>query len=392
MRYARLLCISAGNHNKVYEMHERAGGTFEAHYGRVGAAAQVRTYSMAEWETKHREKLRKGYRDVTGLAVVAPSGPRHLPIADPDVADVMARFERAAQAHVGAHYDVQVAAVTAQMLAEAEAHLDRLARLARGLRFDADATNAALVDLYHAIPRRMTRVADHLAADRVALRERLAREQDLLDTLRTQVVLARPDAAPTQTLLDALGLTLRPATLAETLRVRAHVGFEHQGAVRRVFAARHAATAARYDAARAQAACPDERLLWHGSRTANWLSIFRTGLVLHPTSAVVTGKMFGYGLYFADRFAKSLGYTDARGSVWARGADDTAYLALFRVHTGRRHEVHAWEPALARTTRADLPAGTDSLHAHGGADLRHDEYIVYDEAQATLAYLVEVAV
>lgn len=394
MRYARLLCISASNHNKVYEMHERAGGTFEAHYGRVGAAPQVRTYAMTEWDAKHREKLRKGYRDVTDLAVVASSAPRYRPIADPDVADIVAQLERAARASVGAHYDVQVAAVTETMLAEAETHLGRLARLARTLRLDVDAANAGLVDLYHAIPRRMTRVADHLVSDRLGLRDALAREQDLLDTLRTQVVLAAPDAAPapTQTLLDALGLTLRPATVAETVRVRAHAGLAHQGTVRRIFAARHAATAARFEATLRRARCPDERLLWHGSRTANWLSIFRTGLVLHPTSAVVSGKMFGYGLYFADRFAKSLGYTDACGSTWARGTSSTAYLALFRVHTGRRHEVHRWEPSHTSTTRSTLPRHCDSLHAHGGADLLHDEYVVYDEAQATLAYLVEVAV
>ena len=120
------------------------------------------------------------------------------------------------------------------------------------------------------------------------------------------------------------------------------------------------------------------RLLWHGSRTAHWLSILRTGLVLHPTSAVITGKMFGYGLYFADAFGKSLGYTDLTGSCWAGGREDRAYLALFRVHTGRRHEVRAWAPAHAALTRTLLPATADSLHARGGVDLRHDEYVVYD--------------
>ena len=63
MRYARLLCISDANHNKYYDMRECPDGTFEARYGRVGAAAQVRTYPMRSWEAKRGEKLRKGYRD-----------------------------------------------------------------------------------------------------------------------------------------------------------------------------------------------------------------------------------------------------------------------------------------------------------------------------------------
>jgi len=41
----------------------------------------------------------------------------------------------------------------------------------------------------------------------------------------------------------------------------------------------------------------DVRLFWHGSRNENWWSIINTGLVLRPTNAVITGKMFGYGIY-----------------------------------------------------------------------------------------------
>ena len=44
-------------------------------------------------------------------------------------------------------------------------------------------------------------------------------------------------------------------------------------------------------------------LLWHGSRTENWWSIFKNGLTLN-NNAIVTGKMFGQGLYFAPKAEK----------------------------------------------------------------------------------------
>lgn len=394
MRYARLLCISDANHNKFYEMHECPGGTFEARYGRVGTAPQIRSYPMRSWEAKRGEKLRKGYRDVTELTVVADDRPRFLPIANADVADVIARLERAAQTSIGTNYDVQVAAVTQPMLAAADATLARLAALTTAFRFSPSAANEALMDLYHTIPRKMANVAANLVHDRDGLRARLATEQDLLDTLRTQVVLAAPDdrPVPTDTLLDALGLTLDPATNLQASLVESYVPQAMRTRLRRVFAARHAASADRFEAHLAAAADPASGLFWHGSRTENWLSIFRTGLVLNPTSAVITGKMFGHGLYFADTFEKSLGYTSLSGSRWAAGGQPTAFLALFRVHTGRRFAVKTWHSSHTSTTRATLPARYDSLHAHGGVDLVHDEFIVYDEAQATLAYLVEVAV
>ena len=34
------------------------------------------------------------------------------------------------------------------------------------------------------------------------------------------------------------------------------------------------------------------KLLWHGSRNENWMSIISNGLLLNP-NAVITGKMFG---------------------------------------------------------------------------------------------------
>ena len=35
--------------------------------------------------------------------------------------------------------------------------------------------------------------------------------------------------------------------------------------------------------------------------------------------------------------------------------------------------------------------GFDSVYAHGGADLRNDEFIVYQPQQCSISYLVEIS-
>jgi poly [ADP-ribose] polymerase len=133
-------------------------------------------------------------------------------------------------------------------------------------------------------------------------------------------------------------------------------------------------------------------LFWHGSRNENWLSILETGLVLRPANAAISGKMFGYGLYFADRFRKSLNYTSINGSFWARGSSNRAYLSLFAVHTGNPYIIEnreSWHGNMTSTmlqTKGDF----DSVSALKGFDLINNEYIVYRENQCTIQYLVEI--
>ena len=52
------------------------------------------------------------------------------------------------------------------------------------------------------------------------------------------------------------------------------------------------------------------KLLIHGSRLSNWTSILKTNLMLDPSKlgVYVSGKMFGYGIYFANSFSKSAQY------------------------------------------------------------------------------------
>jgi len=53
----------------------------------------------------------------------------------------------------------------------------------------------------------------------------------------------------------------------------------------------------------------DRRLLWHGSKAANLISILSKGLIVNARDAPMTGRSLGDGLYMADVFDKSWNYT-----------------------------------------------------------------------------------
>ena len=115
--------------------------------------------------------------------------------------------------------------------------------------------------------------------------------------------------------------------------------------------------------------------------------------MLRPTNAVITGKMFGYGIYYAPKARKSLGYTSLLGSYWARGNSSSGFMALMDVAYGKPYDVYSFDSKYYNfnyeTLQKNCP-GAKCLHAHEGNMLRNDEIIVYKEEQCTIKYLVEL--
>jgi poly [ADP-ribose] polymerase len=136
----------------------------------------------------------------------------------------------------------------------------------------------------------------------------------------------------------------------------------------------------------------ERKLLWHGSRNENWWSIICNGLVLRP-QAIITGKMFGYGIYFAPSSRKSLGYTSINGSYWVKGGSSSAFMSLYDVAYGKPFDAYSFEnkfQSLDYKGLQQMCPGANCLHAHAGSMLRNDEIIVYQEEQLTIKYLVEL--
>jgi poly [ADP-ribose] polymerase len=116
-----------------------------------------------------------------------------------------------------------------------------------------------------------------------------------------------------------------------------------------------------------------------------------TGLLIRPSNAVYSGSMFGDGIYFADKFQKSFGYTSGRGSYWAGGSANECVLALYDVHVGEQKKIKRHNSDCYKLCANVLDKeGFDSVFAEGGIDLRNNEYITYKSGQSTIKYLVIV--
>ncbi|HRW21235.1 MAG TPA: hypothetical protein P5509_04625 [Bacteroidales bacterium] len=66
-------------------------------------------------------------------------------------------------------------------------------------------------------------------------------------------------------------------------------------------------------------------------------------------------------------------------------------MAIFDFHLGnQKHITHHDSSCYSLNKQKLAKDGYDSVYAHGGADLRNDEFIVYDAAQVTIKYIVEI--
>lgn len=127
--------------------------------------------------------------------------------------------------------------------------------------------------------------------------------------------------------------------------------------------------------------------LFHGSRPGNILGISKHGLLMRPPGAVVTGSMFGPGLYFADCSSKSEQYSMARFGGGGSSHGDTYFMFVANVALGKVKDYVSAQMSLQKA-----PSGYDSVQgkkSNQGSQLLHDEFIIYDIQQHNLQHLIE---
>ncbi len=401
-RVAKLIMVTAANNNKFYEMREHDNQTFSVQYGRVGGTSSVATYPMSQWDKKFREKIAKGYVDQTHLFAEATTAVDAGAIQNTAVRTFMERLLELASQSIRQNYIVTAEQVTRKQVDSAQQLIDELTvQIKAGL--DMDAFNVRLLDLFKIIPRRMQRVTEHLlqelpqSEDAIQqLRDRLASEQDTLDVMRSQVELNQTDdVGPVQQpdLLALMNLSVEPITDTRVLKLIKLMMGTDADKLDAAFSVSKHDTETAFNTFVARQANKKTQLLWHGSRSENWISILKTGLVLRPANAIISGKMFGYGIYFADQFSKSLNYTSLHGSVWANGKQREGYLAIYEVHVGKQLEVdthESWHSRLDTDQLKAIDETYDSVFAQRGVSLLKNEFIVYNQAQCTIRYMVKI--
>jgi Poly(ADP-ribose) polymerase catalytic domain/WGR domain len=133
-------------------------------------------------------------------------------------------------------------------------------------------------------------------------------------------------------------------------------------------------------------------LLFHGTRSVNVPGILRENLRLphQLVGVVITGAMFGPGLYWADDWKKSAGYTSLHGSYWSSGNGSVkgrdAFMFAGDVVLGNPYVA----PSSGGYTSA--PKGHHSVYGKAGkSGVQNNEFIIYEGSQYQLRYLIEFA-
>lgn len=346
---------AVNNHNKFYRMIDNGDDTFTAEYGRVGAHGQLKQYPMSRWDTVYDQKIRKGYVDQTDIhevKVVADGG--YKPITDEMVRRVVDELQRYANSVIKSNYSVSANEVSPAMVEEARDILYSLNRTKH--RCSLKLFNDELLNLFSVIPRAMKNVSDYLAKSCDDYDEIICREQKVLDVMAQQVgqysslskrmkqADSLEDGNSDQTILDAYGLDLRLCTDDENENIKRFLTPESADLFDCAFRVHNKETDEAFEkyCKREHIGKRNIHFLYHGSRNQNWWGIATNGLVLNP-KAIINGKMFGNGCYFAPRAKKSIHYTDLRGEIYTRGNSDTGYLAVFKVAYKNPLDVYSWD-------------------------------------------------
>lgn len=395
MNYAYLIKVEPdANNNKYYEMKDNEDGTFTAYYGRVGYDPQKSTYPISRWQAIYSQKTnsRKGYTDITHLRAKEDTGEQkdRLDTNSRIVRDIFTFLLSATKETVSKNYLLPVSGVTEAMVNEAQSILDDLVDNRDKMLWDR--FNRSLVDLFKVLPRQMRQVQDNLLlldGDVLGSAGRIIQnEQDLLDSLKGQIVVIQNDASTqTTSLFNALGIKVSDITSQDEQLIKRQLS-DISSMYYQAISVTNLKAQKRYTEWLQNCSNQESMMLWHGSRHQNWISLLQKGLLLNPVGAIIMGKMFGYGLYFAPRAKKSLGYTSYHNSYWAGGNSNRAYMGLFEVHVGNIKRYQTSQSSLTFDKVRQM--GYDSVMGEKGYSLINDEIIVYNEAQTNIKYLVEL--
>lgn len=367
------------------------------------------------------------------------------------IINFVTELQRYANASVAENYTVSAANVTKRQVEFAQETLNQIIAMVK-TGASAGSINDKLMEFYQIIPRRMSSVWDHLlmtkemekysetqkskierlkGGDKEKLKDAqkemkekmhsmilkndddvkigkdlIGKEQDTLDVMAGQVAVEaqeKKDGATTETsdkkeydLLHAMNLDMEEVSGAEVKMLKEMLdanGSRSSNLFVRAYKVKNDSTEKKFDKYYSSTKNKKKSLLWHGSRNENWWSIFQQGLILRPTNAVITGKMFGYGIYFADKATKSINYSSYSGAgrSYTGGNSSKAILAVYEIHQGRQFEISRWKNEHSQLTEDKMiKMGYDSVYAKGGYDLANNEYIVYNDSQCTIKYLVQI--
>lgn len=382
--------VTPDNNNKYYEMTWDGGPNFSVKYGRVESTSQSASYPYSKWGAKYREKINKGYKDVTDLVTVSvvkdvKTDAPLVAIKDKMVNDFLTLMKNYTDKLVSTTYSVKAEAVSQKQVDKAQELIDELnamdAKMVRQV-------NDKLVELYTIIPRFMRNVKDNLLPN-IKLDKLMIQEQDNLDAMAAQVSLIKPKSAKelkdekkkAQTLLDKLGITMKEAT-GVPKDVEYLIKQSHGRKVNAIFEVNKPYEDDYFTKWLAKQKDKATRILIHGTRCTSVIPILEIGLKIRPAGSFqFSGKAYGDGNYFSEHMQKSLNYT---------GYDPDKVILVYEVHTGNPFIYDGWfrGNSFPLTYKELQKRGYDSTFVKAGHGLLNSEIIAYNEQQNRIKYII----
>jgi poly [ADP-ribose] polymerase len=385
----KLIYVSADNKNKFYDM-KLVGDTVHIERGRIGYAPIIEkplSGGLNAMLKQKADKIKKGYKDVTEFKVtVSKAG------FDYDGLDAASQrlfnFLLEKSRHFVAETFVS-SSFTQQQADKIEQLLNKMSTMTNST------ANDTLIELLTISPRKIKRIPDFIAEkleSSKTFEKFLESERETLDNIKlsmsSQVAQNSGAKAMDFANVSEMRLVTDKTELQKVFDLTDKFEkFSHK--IKNVFAVTSTISETRYQLhKKTYGDC--EKLLFHGSRTENWMSIVKTTLDVAPQNVQIAGKMVGNGIYFADKFKKSKGYTSASGSYWSKGSDKTAFMAIYAVNMSKplvsnKHQSWMYDLNLKNI----LSRNSRSFHFKGGVDLVNDEFIVYENDACSIRYILE---
>ncbi len=380
-QYVKLVMVTKDNNNKFYEMTYTGGSSFDVLYGRIESTQTKVSYPYGMWDTKYREKVKKGYKDVTELASVevtetkvAPT--EYIDIADPHVSEFVTVMKRYTDGLVNKVYSVKSTAVSQKQVDEAQKLLDDLSNLAKSKKKDVTLINTRLVELYMVIPRYIKDVRKEILPH-IKLEEVLSQEQDNLDAMALQVnmntkVEPTTSAKPKKvSILDQLGVSLKK--INSSAEVDKYVKQISGMKVKSIFEVDKPKENTIFEGWLSKQSNKATTVVIHGTRCTSVIPILEQGLKIRPSGNFqFSGKVYGNGNYFSEDWNTSRYYT---------GNDSDKVLLVYEVHVGKP----SYNSANNYSEIQRMGYDSFAMKGHGGL---HTMRVMYREEQSRIKYII----
>ena len=424
----KLIMVTENNNNKFYQMRDNNDGTMTVTYGRVGTPGVKKNYDIWEWDKIYRSKTGKGYKDISKTTTVTKG---YKPEDDKEIEGLLNHLLAISRQYVSKQTDV--GHLNSAAIAEVQDLINGLTSVKseyagpdsykewlkkRGttdnpsdkaffIKQAADKFNRALLKIWIFIPRKITntRSAIYNPGTQLPKSEDLDRfisnEQSLLDNIILSSK-ALNNATGINTISEAFGFKFTKASAKEVQMIKDKLAKESDSGSFRVKNVYKVANPVRdvefedyLENNKLENNDKNIKLYWHGTGPENVLSIMSNGLIIRPANASYCGSAFGDGIYSAPSPNKSWNYTMQDYDRSSRWMFVNAVIAGNSFNCANNYDrigsIRLCD--LNGNKFSQLNLGYHSVHAHAGSSsyIRRDEVIVYNSAQVSTKFLVEIA-